>query len=69
MTKEFKIEAGVPLPLYENTKYPFGKLKIGQSFLAHEKTVRAAAYKYGRYNNLKFKTRAEGDGIRIWRTA
>lgn len=53
------------------TKYPFGKMEVGDSFLfAGEQTggkVYIASQSHGRYNNKKFSGSAEKDGMRITR--
>ncbi len=49
-------------------KYPFSKLKVGQSFTVSEDeklSARRAAHNYGQRHGQKFMTR----GTRIWRIA
>lgn len=70
----FVIEDGIPLPRVraEYTKYPFGKLRVGQSFVSNElKRARSAAHSYSKQHGVKFVTRVLDDGksIRIWRVA
>lgn len=72
---DFVIEDGIEIPKIEGrgmqkkAKYPFGKMLVGQSFLVvHQwKSARSSADAYGRRNGIKFSTRREGDGLRIWR--
>jgi hypothetical protein len=58
-----------------NTKYPFPRMKVGESFFAPvEDTgtiprIRAAASMYGSNNNMKFRTRIVDGGLRVWRIA
>ena len=76
---EFKIEHGVPMPESVGkgwrTKYPFGQMDVGDSFLVKNvdndtTKVRAAMSYYGTRNDKKFATRTvnEGGDVRVWRT-
>ena len=70
---DFVIDKDVPIPSSWNAKYPFGELLIGDSFYTGAatrkttSTIRSAAAVFGRRHNMKFITRAEGRGLRIWR--
>ncbi len=66
---DFKIETGVPVSLLEgNTKYPFAKMNVGDSFAfdpkLRSKIATASSY-YGKRNAKKFSTSTN----RIWRVA
>jgi len=63
------IDSNVPMP----TRYPFDKMKVGDSFLVPSDVTRqavaVAATRYGRKHNMKFSTRQLKDGgFRCWRT-
>jgi len=62
-----QIDKNIPVP--SKTKYPFGALEIGDSFLApDEGNVRGAAVAYAlRHRGYKFKTMKVDTGIRVWR--
>lgn len=75
----FKIEGGIPMPSKSDAKnkYPFRRLKVGESFLVpclpNERQgvmysltscMRWATYKSG----FKFAQRAGLHGVRVWRT-
>ena len=62
------IDSNVPLPM----KYPFDKMKVGDSFLVPSDVTRqavaVAASRYGKAHNMKFSTRQLKDGsFRCWR--
>jgi len=77
----FTVESNVPLPPPSGndrkggtgrpaTKYPFGEMKVGDSFVTIEgDKARTAAAQYGKTNGMRFITRKERGGIRIWRAA
>ena len=71
----FKIEKNVPLKNHQpaNSKYPFGSMEVGDSFLAPKsaaKGAQSASLKWGKYNGVKFATRTQDDGsMRIWRVS
>lgn len=74
-----KIEDGIEIPPRRGggapPKYPFGKMKVGQSiFFPNEEkgsqsTPAMAAYSYARLkgNKIRFEARIEEGGVRIWR--
>lgn len=69
---DFPIEKSIPMPSQDNwKKYPLEEMDIGDSIsisgLAEFLSARGAAYMYGKRNGLKFSTRQDGDGGRIWR--
>jgi hypothetical protein len=76
METQFKIEKGIEFnPPKTNTKYPFGQMEVGDSFIAGEYT-RNSMSKFGSSarnyakkakNNFKFATRKENDMVRIFR--
>ena len=63
------IEKNVPIPEPRRRKYPFSKMKIGDSFFIEDTSakVRASASSYGKRLNREFITRREGNGVRCWR--
>ncbi len=69
-----KIDKKIPIQkgycLYES-KYPFKKMKIGDSFLATKaikiSSLRTSAAQFGKRHNIKFLTRKVEGGLRIWR--
>jgi hypothetical protein len=63
----FKIEKDVPIPdSHQNTRWPFGKMKVGDSFEVPDavmgKVAVAMSY-YGKRHGMKFSKR----GKRVWR--
>ncbi len=70
-TTAFAIDKTIPIPTQRRQcKYPFGEMGIGDSFFAENKNAVTAAYVWaGRHPDVKFVTRAEADGARIWRRA
>ncbi len=69
------IDKNISIPNDANTKgrgmiYPFPNMEIGDSFYAdkkHKASAQAACRIYGLRHNMKFCTRKENTGIRIWR--
>ena len=68
----FEIQSNhkIPTPF---TRYPFGGMKIGDSFLASDnlpdaRRVTTASIKYGKSHGMKFVTRKTPEGWRCWRT-
>lgn len=69
---EIKIDKNVPIPKDSRggkLKYPFDKMAIGDSFFSLSKSARGAATIYGRRHEMKFSSREENNGVRIWRVA
>lgn len=66
---DYKIEDDVPMPLdrKSSAKYPFPDMQIGQSFYTEGGNVRGAASSFSLRNDVKFASRKEGAGIRVWR--
>lgn len=63
-----QIDKSVPMPDVSPTrKYPFPNMLVGDSFFSEDKRVSSAAHNWGKVNGVKFVTRAENGGIRIWR--
>ena len=66
-----KIDKGVPLPKKRipNGSYPFKEMAIGDSFMVTDglASARVLAIHYGRRHGVKFTSRKEGDGLRVWR--
>jgi hypothetical protein len=70
---EGKIEKNIPIPTVHGriqTVYPWDKLAIGDSFWMNKPSNVACklAYLMGKQLKLKFITRKDGKGSRIWRT-
>jgi len=74
MISEFKIEnKPVIRPRVESRKYPFDKMKVGQSFyfevadFSDLNRVRSAASQYSKRHHVKFSLIREGEGYRCGR--
>lgn len=69
-TSPIKIEKGVPIP-DRRGKYPWADMDVGDSFfVATDKVENFRRNVYGKNRNgKKFTARAEGNGVRVWRTA
>jgi hypothetical protein len=72
MKKELAVDKRVPIPV----KFPFAKMKVGDSFAVPRDIKRAAvsvaAMRFGRKHNMKFTVRqtdAKGAAFRCWRIA
>lgn len=70
----YNVEKGIKVPpprggSGRHPKYPFYEMKIGESFVVTEERDRiASAASYaGKRKAMKFATRVEGDGVRVWR--
>ena len=65
------IDKNVPMPkTHQSEKYPFAKMEVGDSFFSENKAAQSSAHVFARRRKgMKFVTRAEGQGIRIWRVA
>ena len=71
----YKIEYKLPVPEHRGrgrpAKYPLGNLGVGDSFLvpvSEKINLRACVYQRKRLKpGWDYVTRAEADGIRIWR--
>lgn len=68
-----QIETGVPLPVMHClSKYPFGKMNVGDSFATEAFTsARNASAGYGMRHGMKFKSQKDKGkkSGRIWRIA
>ena len=85
MAIEFSENVPVPTTVRSarTSKYPFGKLHVGDSFLVSGEdlpkkpveSIRAAVYAFNKglraadRDTFKLIVRAEDDGVRVWRTA
>ena len=52
-------------------KYPFDQMEVGDSFFVPKdeaEKARSSAWKYAKRKGMRFETRKEKDGARIWRT-
>ena len=72
---KIKIDKNIPIPHKHylcECKYPFNKLKIGDSFIVpktvKDASIRTSATQFGKRHNMKFITRTVENGLRIWRT-
>ena len=76
-TVQFEIRNDVPLPMKASggktgvSKYPFGELEVGQSFVVGEHgkvAIRSALTAFRkRHKDKAFATRVVEDGVGIWR--
>ena len=69
---EYVVVSDVPLPVPAPSKYPFGKMAVGDSFTVADigknvHNVRIAAHNYGYKHKVKFISRVRGDVCRVWR--
>lgn len=67
-----KIESNIPIPQKKSvSKFPFGEMKVGDSFLAPQGAHISGSVGYYKLLNpgKNFKTRKTAEGIRVWRTA
>lgn len=74
----FKIETGIEIPGRKGgrsgSKYPFGQMDVGQSFLVGSgvkvSTVRSAIGAFNKsHPGMKFAVRDTDEGVRVWRVA
>lgn len=72
----YPIEKGIPIPEPKKggpRKFPWRFMKIGDSFLVegdrNQSNISALASQAARRLNMKFTTRKEDSGIRVWRIA
>lgn len=76
-TRPFSIDPPSPIPptRRDRRKYPYDKLKVGESFLVTDEETAANAINCARVwastyrNGWRFARRRVEDGHRIWRTA
>ena len=70
---DFKIDSGVPIPEHHRASYPFHQMEVGQSFYVdieqkpRSAVRRSAAAANSRMRPKRFVTRAEANGVRVWR--
>ncbi len=65
-----QIDRGVPLDTSRYVRYPFAKMKVGDSFFVEIETKRvaSAASKYRRKHlDYRFAVRKVSGGTRVWR--
>lgn len=66
-----KIDKGVVMPTARGgvRKYHFAEMSVGDSFFVeiNQHTISCAAGAYGKNHKMKFATRREGKGVRVWR--
>ena len=71
---DMDVDEEVPIP--DRQKYPFAKMKVGDSFLltyspdrkAMAMRVRGAASQISRRYTMRFAIRIVPNGVRVWRT-
>jgi hypothetical protein len=69
---QFKVDRDVPIPAFieGGRKYPFNTMNVGDSFAVSalaRPAVITASVTYARKHGVKFTTRKDGSGYRIWR--
>lgn len=64
--EEVKIDKGIPLPS-PRQKYPFDKMKVGESFFSVKNSVVNLSSKHNKSGKAKFTCRKVKDGYRVWR--
>jgi hypothetical protein len=76
MSARYALQDGIPCPVKGEraSKYPFHRMKVGESFLvphddAEPVSVRNAAYSHGTRHNKRFSCHTERAGVRVWRVA
>jgi len=74
MLMQIEIEKRIPIPpkkvVGAPAKYPWGVLKIGDSFFVRDKQIRTIgplASNTGRKLKKKFVCRTHNGGVRVWR--
>lgn len=71
----YTLESDIPVPAARSAAnvYPFGNMRVGDSFAApkeERRKVQAAMARFGKINGQKFCIRQNGDlQVRCWRTA
>jgi len=70
----FEIEKDIPIPKNRRRKYPFDKMKVGDSFYVKDErdpsnivSSLCGCVRIKRYADKKFRTQIENGGVRIWR--
>jgi hypothetical protein len=74
MISDIKIEKGFPAPNAgaggRKEKYPWSKMKVGDSFFVPGKRIQqfgSHAWHAGRLLRMKFACRTQNGGVRVWR--
>lgn len=76
ISEPLKVERGIKKPSVANrkvrTRYPFEKMKVGDSFFVSDYSFRsnvssAASYFAIRNPEYKFSIARDGEGFRVWR--
>jgi len=67
MTKNIKIEKGIPIPEFSKSKYPFDQMKVGDSFFALKPNLGSSMMNAQARNGFKFKSKYQDGGTRVWR--
>lgn len=69
----YEIETGVPLPDAASQRFPFNRMRTGDSFRVPAADVKSrrqlnyATQYAGRKYGHKYAIRCDGDGFRVWR--
>lgn len=72
---DYAVRSNVPLPTprgqgKRGSKYPFGEMAVGESFVVTDKTartVRSAVAAYQKKYEAKFAVRTTDEGVGVWR--
>lgn len=67
-----QVDKNIPLPNAKTSgnKYPWRQMEVGDSFLVQNRehaNVCSVAANAGKRYGMKFATRKEADGVRVWR--
>lgn len=65
---DFPVDRNIPVERARR-RYPFAVMKVKDSFLTTDESVRAAAAQYGARHGKKFTVSKTREGFRCWRTA
>lgn len=62
-----EIQSNIPVPIRkQGTQWPFAQMNVGDSFLANQ-SARVASFVWAKKYNVKFASKRENGGVRIWR--
>tara|TARA_Y100000310_G_scaffold159156_1_gene158696 strand:- start:509 stop:736 length:228 start_codon:yes stop_codon:yes gene_type:complete len=69
---KYTIDKDIQIPMGAGSqgsrKYPWAEMEIGDSiFVTGVKGVKATALSYGNRHGIRFSTRREKNGVRVWR--
>jgi hypothetical protein len=70
--KKIEIEHGIPIPPdlrgRRTGKYPFDKMRVGDSILIPRNSRQSAYYYRFKHPDFRFTVRRVGENYRLWRT-